>query len=71
MDRVNAEGIRRKDLLWALRSRRIVLLARRRSECLLCRGRPVDESGLCTVCASQATEQEAELIERWRAGQEP
>lgn len=71
VDRVNAEGIRRKDLVWALQSRRLVLLARRRCECMLCRGAPVDECGLCTLCASQATEVETLLIERWRAGQEP
>lgn len=67
---MNAEGIRRQDLVWALRTRRLVLLARKRDECLLCRSKSVDEAGLCGVCAAQATEEEAVLIERWRSGRE-
>lgn len=71
MDRLNSEGIPRKDLLWALRQGKIVATARRMDSCLLCRRRGVDESGLCNVCVSALTDEEQVLVESWRRGTGP
>jgi hypothetical protein len=71
VERLNAEGILRKDLKWALSQRRIVLAARRINSCLLCRRANLNEAGLCDVCNASLTEEELELVERWRRGTGP
>jgi hypothetical protein len=71
VERLNPEGIRRDELVWALNQRRLVYTARRINKCLLCRRRGVDESGLCDVCTATLTDREQELVEKWRRGTGP
>jgi hypothetical protein len=71
MERVNPEGIVREDLAWALNQRGLVFTARRMNTCLVCRRRGVDESGLCNVCTATLSEQEQDLVEKWRRGTGP
>lgn len=71
MERLNSEGIRRQDLLWALGQVKVVMTARRIDSCLLCRRRGVDESGLCNVCGSALSDEEQSLVESWRRGTGP
>ena len=70
-DRINSEGIRREDLRWTLTQRRIVLTARRINSCLLCRRAGVNESGLCDVCFSLLSDEEARIAARWISGEGP
>jgi hypothetical protein len=71
VERLNSEGILRKDLMWALAQRRIVVTARRIDACLLCRRNRVNEAGLCEVCNASLTEEEHELVEKWMRGTGP
>jgi len=71
VERLNSEGILRSELIWALTQRRIVLTARRMNSCLLCRRTGVNEGGVCDVCYAGLTEDELELIEKWRRGTGP
>ncbi|MEA2553739.1 MAG: hypothetical protein QOJ65_1915 [Fimbriimonadaceae bacterium] len=70
-DRLNSEGIRRDQLTWALRQRRVVGTARRINSCLLCRRIGVNESGLCEVCFSLLNDEESRLAGRWMSGEGP
>lgn len=71
VERVNSEGILRRDLAWALTQRRMVALARRIDRCLLCRRERVNEAGLCDVCHATLTEEELRLVEMWMRGTGP
>ncbi|CAN5574715.1 hypothetical protein BH11ARM2_BH11ARM2_17180 [soil metagenome] len=71
MERWNSEGIRRNELLFALRTPRTVATARRINACLLCRRNSVNEAGLCVVCYSLLEGEEARMAERWLSGEEP
>ena len=68
MDRVNAQGIPRRQLKWTLTQRRHVNKARSEDACLLCRADGVDESGLCNTCYSLLDEDELKIAERWLGG---
>lgn len=72
MERLNAEGIPRNQLKFALSRASIVATARRVDSCLLCRRRGVNEAGLCDLCYPliQDTE-ELKLVERWMSGEGP
>ena len=70
-DRLNSEGIRRHELLWALTQRRTVMTARRINSCLLCRRAGVNESGLCEVCFSMLSDEENRIALRWISGEGP
>ncbi|RYG47101.1 hypothetical protein EON79_08275 [bacterium] len=68
MERFNSEGIRRDELLLALKTLRTVQIARRFDTCMLCRRHRVNEAGLCDVCYSQLEGEEARLAEKWLSG---
>ncbi|RYG38897.1 hypothetical protein EON81_02405 [bacterium] len=68
MERLNSEGIRQDELLYALKTRRTVQTARRIDSCLLCRRHYVNEAGLCDICYAQLEGEEAKLAERWLSG---
>lgn len=71
VERLNSEGIQRHELPWALSQRRFVVAARRVNACLLCRGRGVNESGLCEVCFTMLDDEETRLAHRWLTGEGP
>jgi hypothetical protein len=71
MSRINSEGIPREDLLFALRTPRMVSEARRIDSCLLCRNRRVNEAGLCDVCYTMLDGEEFRLVGRWLSGEGP
>lgn len=71
MDRINATGILRNELTWALTQTRIVMVARKTDSCLLCRSGNVNEAGLCRVCFSMLTDEELVPARRWLAGTGP
>lgn len=71
MERWNSEGIPRDELPYALRTPRIVRLARRMDKCLLCCRREVNEAGLCTYCYSTLDGAELDLATRWLSGVGP
>lgn len=70
-DRFNSEGIPRRRLSIALRTRRVVLTARRIDSCLLCKRPEVNEAGVCAVCYAILNDEELGLAERWMRGQGP
>lgn len=70
-DRLNSEGIRRDELRWALTQRRIVAGARKINSCLLCRRIGVNEAGLCEVCFTLLSDEEARIAYRWISGEGP
>ena len=71
MDRINATGLRREQLVWALTQNRLVSAARKEDSCLLCRSQRVNEAGVCVVCFSMLTDDELKLARRWLAGTGP
>lgn len=72
MDRLNSEGIRRQELLVALKDRKQVLTARRINSCLLCRRFGVNAAGLCEICYSMLDDgPELKAAERWLRGDAP
>ncbi len=71
MDRINAQGLPRDQLLFALTQRRIVRQARKEDACLLCRQERVNEAGLCEYCIAILDEDEMKLAERWMNGSGP
>lgn len=71
MDRYNAEGIRRADLLVTLKDRRKVREARKHDYCLLCRAERVNEAGLCNACYSCLDGEEHHVAAQWIAGVGP
>ena len=71
MERYNSAGIRRDELLFALRTPHMVLIARRFDCCLLCRCSTVNEAGLCDLCYSMLHGDELTLATRWMAGVGP
>ncbi len=71
MDRVNSQGIPRKQLLWTLSQPRHVKKAIREDACLLCRTRGVNEAALCDTCYALLDEEELKSAERWLSGVGP
>jgi len=71
MDRINSEGIPRKDLVQTLRDQRAVTTARRIDSCLLCRRGPVNDAGLCDLCYGMLNGEALNLAERWTSGKGP
>lgn len=71
MRRMNSEGIERSKLVDALRDGRLVSLARRRDMCLLCRGNPVTDAGLCEGCLANLTDDEIHVATPWIEGVRP
>jgi hypothetical protein len=71
VERLNSEGILRRDLKWVLTQRRFVTTARRIDSCLLCRRQSVNEAGLCEVCYATLDEDELSLVEKWMRGTGP
>lgn len=72
VDRLNSEGIRRRDLLVALKDRRQVTGARFINSCLLCRRPNVNLAGLCDICYSSLEDgPELRLAERLLRGEFP
>ena len=71
LTRWNSEGIRRDQLMDALKDRTVVRTARRVDYCILCMRRSVNEAGLCDVCASSLEGEELHLVERWVSGVGP
>ncbi|HWD39414.1 MAG TPA: hypothetical protein VG944_11225, partial [Fimbriimonas sp.] len=67
-ERLNSEGIRRDDLMVALRDRRQVMGARRIDSCMLCRRHNVNNSGLCEICYGALNGDEQRMAERWLNG---
>lgn len=65
MDRLNSEGISRRDLTFVLCQARMVATARRLRSCLLCRNGPVNEAGLCDSCYALLNDEEFRLAQRW------
>lgn len=67
---MNSEGIERSRLADVLADGRLVREARLRGMCLLCRGKPVTDAGLCEGCLANLTDDEIRLatpfIERTR-----
>ncbi|HWP30983.1 MAG TPA: hypothetical protein VNK96_04540 [Fimbriimonadales bacterium] len=68
MRRYNSEGVRREDLLRAIRNPRQVCLAREIDRCMLCRSPKVNLVGLCEGCFANLTEQEVEAARPWLEG---
>ncbi len=68
MRRLNSDGIAREDLLVALQTQSIVYGARIRSQCLLCRGTPVNNAGLCEGCSANLTDEEQAAARPWIEG---
>lgn len=71
VERLNSEGIRRQDLMLALRDRRKVALARRIDSCLLCRRGGVNDAAICEVCYGMLDGEELRLAARWLSGEGP
>ena len=71
MDRVNSQGIPRKQLLWTLTQHRHVLKAVKEDACLLCRTKGVNEAGLCDTCYALLNDEEIRLAEKWMSGVGP
>ena len=71
MDRMNAEGIPRDQLLFALKDRRYVASACKIDSCLLCRRNRVNEAGLCQVCWTMLSDEEMAQGTRWLVGVGP
>jgi hypothetical protein len=71
VDRLNGEGILRKNLILALRDRRAVGTARRINSCLLCRRIGVNEAALCDVCYSMLDGEELVWAQKWLTGVGP
>jgi hypothetical protein len=69
--RVNSEGIKRHELLWALSQARIVQAARQIDSCLLCRRSGTNESGLCDYCWATLEGEELEAAAKWTMGVRP
>ena len=65
MDRLNPEGIPRKQLSFVLSQSRRVYEARRIDSCLLCRHPKVNDAGLCELCYSMLDGEELQLATRW------
>lgn len=61
MRRMNSEGIERSRLVDVLSDGRLVREARLRGMCLLCRGKPVTDAGLCEGCLANLTDDEIRL----------
>ena len=71
VERLNSEGITRRELTFALTQPKFVLAARRLKSCLLCRNGPVNESGLCESCFALLNDEEFRLAQRWLTGEGP
>jgi hypothetical protein len=71
VERHNSEGIRRDQLLTALKDWRTVTNARRNDSCLLCRRSGVNEAALCEVCWTLLSDQELQQGVRWISGVGP
>jgi hypothetical protein len=71
VERLNSEGIPRYHLSLALKDRKLVSTARRINTCLLCRRKPVNESGLCEVCYGMLDGEELKLACKWLTGEGP
>jgi len=71
VERLNGEGILRRDLSFALKNRKMVSEARRINSCLLCRRIGVNEAGICSVCYSMLDGDELRLATRWLTGEGP
>ena len=71
VDRLNPEGIPRKQLAFVLTQPRRVLEARRIDACLLCRREGVNAAALCEVCYAMLDGEEQSLATRWTSGGGP
>lgn len=69
--KVNPGGIEREALAWALKQEGLVLHARKRDSCLLCRSPKVNEAGLCRFCHALLRDDEIRLAEKWLSGTAP
>jgi hypothetical protein len=65
VERLNPEGIPRKQLSFVLSQSRRVHEARRIDRCLLCRRSRVNDAGLCELCYSMLDGEELRLATRW------
>ncbi|MBS1714962.1 MAG: hypothetical protein JST30_11570 [Armatimonadetes bacterium] len=71
MARLTNTGLKRSELPWALSRPDIVLSARQRDSCLLCRSPKVNEAGLCGVCHALLDDDEILLARVWINGMTP
>jgi hypothetical protein len=71
VERVNSQGIPRRQLLWALKQPRHVKKAIKEDACLLCRANGVNEAALCDTCYALLNEPELSAAERWLSGVGP
>lgn len=69
--RINSTGLHREDLLWALQQENLVMKARQRDSCLLCRASRVNEAGVCRTCHALLRDEELRIVERWMSGNAP
>ncbi len=70
IERWNSEGIPRDQLKIALKTPRIVHMARRVNACLLCRRPRVNLAGLCDVCEVLVQDaEEQRLMQLWLTGE--
>lgn len=71
MNRLNPEGIPRKQLAFVLTQPNRVREARRIDACLLCRRGGVNDAALCEVCYAMLDGEEQSLATRWTSGGGP
>jgi hypothetical protein len=69
--RLNEEGVRPDQLIYALKDRKSVMDARRIDACLLCRNKRVNAAGLCEICYGALNGKELDQAVRWLSGQGP
>lgn len=69
--RINSEGIRREELVWALGQRLLVLGARKIDSCLLCRRAGVNEAAICDYCWTTLDDSELRAASKWTIGVMP
>jgi hypothetical protein len=69
--RLNEEGVRPDQLIYALKNRKTVQDARMIDTCLLCRRGHVNMAGLCEICYGALNGAELEQAVRWLSGQGP
>ncbi|MCW5946373.1 MAG: hypothetical protein KIT74_05015 [Fimbriimonadales bacterium] len=68
MRRFNSEAIDREDLILAFRKGDPVRLAKAKGHCMLCKGSPVNDAGLCEGCFANLTDEEWNEARHWIEG---
>lgn len=68
MDRINPEGYPWDDMKYHLTRPDHVKTAVQTDSCMACKGKRVNEAGLCDLCTSQLSAEELSLVEKWMAG---